>query len=626
MSSTYSPLKIELIGTGEQVATWGQTTNTNLGTTIEQAIGGKADVTMSSTSITLTLTNTNALQDARALYLNLTGTPGGAATLNVPAVQKAYIVKNGTTGGFAVTVKVTGQTGISVPNGATMHLYNNGTDVVNAITNLPAGATIGGSPIGSGAGSVTSVSGTGTVSGITLSGTVTSSGSLTLGGSLSNVDLSTQVTGTLPTNRGGTGQTVTQYCNLLTNVSGTLPFLNGGTGFNTINQGEIIYGSASNVLAKLAKNTTATRYLSNTGSSNNPEWAQVNVANGVTGVLPIANGGTGGTIVTFGFKNRIMNGDMVIDQHNNGASSSGNDVYPIDRFIMRSNIDGTITAQRSTVAPPGFSNSLLFTVSSQDTSIGSTQFFNFRQRIEGNNVVDFSLGTASAGPIAVSFWVRSSVTGTYGLALTNSADSRLYPTSFTINVADTWEYKTVTLTGDTGGTWLGGTSIGLQVIFSLALGSSFVGSINAWTTSTIYGPSGAVNFAQTNGSTFYITGLQVERNTAATSFDYRPSATEVLLCQRYFFKATDYSLGYTYANNLSYLSSVRFPTTMRTAPSLVSGAAFTVQSGSAGTPALIGVTGGQTTVDQAPIYNLDTNWTSAVAVSLTAGFNAEFSF
>jgi hypothetical protein len=177
MASDYSPLKIELIGTGEQVATWGQTTNTNLGTAIEQAIGGKADVTMSSTTEQITLTNTNAAQNARALYLNLTGTPGGAAVLEVPAVQKAYIVKNGTTGGFAVTVKVAGQTGVSVPNGATMHLYNNGTDVVNALTNLPSGATIGGSPISTSSGTVSSVA---AGNGMSFS-TITASGSVTLG-------------------------------------------------------------------------------------------------------------------------------------------------------------------------------------------------------------------------------------------------------------------------------------------------------------------------------------------------------------------------------------------------------------------------------------------------------------
>ena len=150
MASTFSDYKFELIGTGEQSGTWGNTTNTNIGTAIEQAIGGKADVTLSSTSTTLTLTDTNTAQDARALYLNLTGTPGGAATLNVPAIEKAYIVRNGTTGGFAVTVKVTGQTGVSVPNGKTMHLYNNGTDVVNAVNNLPSGSTINNVAIGTG--------------------------------------------------------------------------------------------------------------------------------------------------------------------------------------------------------------------------------------------------------------------------------------------------------------------------------------------------------------------------------------------------------------------------------------------------------------------------------------------
>jgi hypothetical protein len=214
MASTYSQYKIELIGTGDQAGTWGTTTNSNFGSAtpgtyqgFEQAIGGRADVTMSSTTITLSLTNSNAAQDARALYLNLSGTPGGAADLEVPAIQKPYIVKNGTTGGFAVTVKVTGQTGVSVPNGKTMWLYNNGTDVTNAIDNLPSGATVGGVAISTASGTVTSVSGTGTVNGISLSGTVTSSGNITLGGTLANVDLTSQVTGTLPAANGGTGIT-----------------------------------------------------------------------------------------------------------------------------------------------------------------------------------------------------------------------------------------------------------------------------------------------------------------------------------------------------------------------------------------------------------------------------------
>lgn len=291
MASTYSPLKIELIGTGEQVATWGQTTNTNLGTAIEQAIGGKADVTMSSTSITLSLTNSNAAQNARALYLNLTGTPGGAAVLEVPAVQKAYIVRNGTTGGFAVTVKVAGQTGVSVPNGATMHLYNNGTDVVNAMTNLPAGATVGGVAIGTGGGSVTSVTGTGTVNGITLTGSITTTGSLTLGGALTNVDLTSQVTNTLPTNRGGTGQTVTQYCSLTTNVSGTLPVANGGTGATTLTANAALIGNGTGAILGLSPGTSG-----NIMSSNGSTWVSQGLASivapGASGNVLTSNGTT----------------------------------------------------------------------------------------------------------------------------------------------------------------------------------------------------------------------------------------------------------------------------------------------------------------------------------------------
>ena len=162
MASTYSQYKIELVGTGEQAGTWGTTTNNNFGSAtpgtyqgFEQAIGGKADVTMSSTTITLTLTNSNAAQDARALYLNLTGTPGGAADLIVPALQKSYLVKNGTTGGFAVTIKVTGQTGVSIPNGKTVWVYNNGTDVVTAIDFIPSLVLGAALPVASGGTGIT---------------------------------------------------------------------------------------------------------------------------------------------------------------------------------------------------------------------------------------------------------------------------------------------------------------------------------------------------------------------------------------------------------------------------------------------------------------------------------------
>jgi hypothetical protein len=194
MASTYSPLKIELIGTGEQAGTWGTTTNTNLGTALEEAITGSADVAFSSSDVTLTLTDTNAAQVGRNLRLNLTGTSGGARNLILGSgmqIEKLYLINNGLAD--AVTVKNTTGTGIAVPAGGKTFVYNDGTNVVDAIT-LPTGT-------------VTSVSGTGTVNGITLTGTVTSTGNLTLGGTLSNVSLTTQVTGTLPVANGGTGIT-----------------------------------------------------------------------------------------------------------------------------------------------------------------------------------------------------------------------------------------------------------------------------------------------------------------------------------------------------------------------------------------------------------------------------------
>jgi hypothetical protein len=209
MASTYSDLKIELIGTGEQAGTWGTTTNTNLGTALQEAITGSADVAFSSgTDVTLTLTNSNAAQIGRNLRLNLTGTSGGARNLILGSemqVEKLYLINN--TLADAVTVKNTTGTGIAVPAGKTMFVFNNGTNVVDAIDNLPSGATVGGVAISTASGTVTSVSGTGTVNGISLSGTVTSSGNITLGGTLANVDLTSQVTGTLPAANGGTGIT-----------------------------------------------------------------------------------------------------------------------------------------------------------------------------------------------------------------------------------------------------------------------------------------------------------------------------------------------------------------------------------------------------------------------------------
>lgn len=224
MASTYSNLKIQLMTAGENNTTWGNVTNINLGTAIEEAITGSANVAFTGSDVTLTLTDTNATQTARNLRLNLTGTSGGARNLIVPAIEKVYIVNNAVAD--TVTVKNATGTGIAVPAGKTMWVFNDGTNVVDAVTHLTSltlgtalpitqggtGATSAAAAranlgAGTGNGTVTSVGGTGTVNGITLTGTVTASGNLTLGGALSGVSLTTQVTGTLPVANGGTGQT-----------------------------------------------------------------------------------------------------------------------------------------------------------------------------------------------------------------------------------------------------------------------------------------------------------------------------------------------------------------------------------------------------------------------------------
>jgi len=211
MASTYSTLKIELIGTGEQSGTWGTTTNTNLGTAIEEAIVGSADVSFSSADVTLTLTDTNAAQSARNLRLNLTGTSGGARNLILGSgcqIEKPYLINNGLAD--TVTVKNTTGTGIAVPAGKSMWVYNNGTNVVDAVTHLTS-LTLGSAlPITSG--------GTGTTS-------------------TTFVNLTTNVTGTLPIASGGTGSTSTTFVNLTTNVTGTLPVANGGTGITSFGSG-----------------------------------------------------------------------------------------------------------------------------------------------------------------------------------------------------------------------------------------------------------------------------------------------------------------------------------------------------------------------------------------------------
>jgi len=239
----------------------------------------------------------------------------------------------------------------------------------------------------------------------------------------------------------------------------------------------------------------------------------------------------------FAFRNRIINGGMVIDQRNAGASVTPNNSYTLDRWVVYNSQTSKLTVQQNagSVTPPnGFKNYLGIT-SSSAYSVSSSDYFLLRQPIEGFNTSDLGWGTASASTVTLSFFVRSSLTGTFGGSLQNSDFTRSYPFTYTISSANTWEQKTVTIAGDTSGTWVGATNgIGIQINFGLGVGSTYSGTASAWAGANYVSATGATSVVGTNGATFYITGVQLEKGSTATSFDYRPYGTELALCQRYY--------------------------------------------------------------------------------------------
>ena len=242
------------------------------------------------------------------------------------------------------------------------------------------------------------------------------------------------------------------------------------------------------------------------------------------------------------FRNRIINGAMVIDQRNAGASAptnSGNDVYTLDRWRAVYGVQNKYTVQQNAGGltganlPSGFKNYLGVT-SSAATSTGAGDIYHIGQAIEGFNVSDLGWGAAGAATITLSFWVRSSLTGTFGGSLQNSAVNRSYPFTFTISAANTFEYKTVTIAGDTSGTWLTTNGIGITIRFNLGTGSTYSGTAGAWAAADYRSATGATSVLATNGATFYITGVQLEAGTTASPFEYRPYGTELALCYRYY--------------------------------------------------------------------------------------------
>jgi hypothetical protein len=236
-----------------------------------------------------------------------------------------------------------------------------------------------------------------------------------------------------------------------------------------------------------------------------------------------------------GARNRIINGDMRIDQRNAGASVNiSADSYTLDRWLNRVSGGGVITVQRSTTVPVGFTSSINLTVQTVDSSIAAGDIYELEQRIEGFNSSDLSWGTSSAKPVTISFWVQSSVTGTYGFGVSSSSYTRFYVSTYTINSANTWQQISITIPGDTGATQNISNGIGISIHFDLGSGTSQNATAGSWNTSSgSWRTSGCVNWIANTSATFYITGVQLEAGTVATPFERRSYGQELSLCQRY---------------------------------------------------------------------------------------------
>jgi hypothetical protein len=306
----------------------------------------------------------------------------------------------------------------------------------------------------------------------------------------------------------------------------------------------------------------------------------------MTLAVNIAQGGSNNVT----FRNRIINGAMVFDQRNAGASVTQTTayVYTLDRWASEASVTSKFTIQQNagSVTPPaGFSNYLGVT-SSSAYSVGASDYFYIVQNIEGFNFYDMNFGTANAKPVTISFWVRSSLTGTFGGAVGNSADNRYYPFTYTISSANTWTQASVTIAGDTSGTWVGATNgIGFKLRLSLGAGSTFSGTAGAWASANYVSATGATSVVGTSGATFYITGVQLEAGTTASPFEYRQYGTELALCQRYYEKSwaqasaigTSTNTGMFYSTGIASittttsvkLGSGQFKVTKRTTPTMV---------------------------------------------------------
>ena len=364
-------------------------------------------------------------------------------------------------------------------------------------------------------------------------------------------------------------------------------------------------------------------------------------------IAPENNGGTGTTTGYYGFKNRIINGRMEISQRNGTTSvnvSGTSYSYQMDRFYMGglNGVATPFTLQQVSDAPTGYVNSVKLTTNTTDALGTAATEYEFQQTIEANNVSDFNLGTANAVTVTLSFWVKSSLTGLFGLGIRNAPTfNRSYVATYTINAANTWEQKTVTLTMDTTGTWAtSGDGATLNIAWSLGVGTNGRGTAGVWQAGGQVQTSSCVNVVSNAAATWQITGVQLEKGSTATSFDYRPYGTELALCQRYYWRNNDPTAtstfipcgnGYTF-NSTTGTFQLSFPVTMRTRVATINFSnvrVFGPANGSSGVVTSISGIQSTNTVFQADVAASSASFTAGTPAALQGNNNtaayAEFS-
>ena len=325
----------------------------------------------------------------------------------------------------------------------------------------------------------------------------------------------------------------------------------------------------------------------------------------------------------FGFKNRIINGDMRIDQRNAGAAIiPTNGQYTVDRFVFYGTQASKFTCGRgSGGSPDGFSNYLAFTSASAYPVLAS-DFFAVGQPIEGFNVADLAWGTASAQTVTLSFRVLSSLTGTFGGAIRNSAATRSYPFTYSVSVANTWTTISVTIPGDTSGTWLTNNGVGLSLTFGLGAGATFSGTAGAWAAGNFVSATGATSVVGTNGATFYVTGVQLEEGVVSTNFDVIPYGTQLQLCQRYYWKLFPNDANRLFGAGQCFTTTaagvqIPFEVQMRTRPTALE------QSTTASHYKILNSAGGDVVCSAVPTYNAaTTDYMAWVALTVASGIVA----